>query len=37
VIEADKGVVYDRVLQVLDRLKLAGTDKVGLLVKPAGQ
>ena len=37
VIEADKGVVYDRVLDVLDRLKLAGTDKVGLLVKPAGQ
>ena len=35
VIEADKGVVYDRVVAVLDALQRGGAQKVGLLVQPA--
>ena len=35
VIEADKGVRYDEVVRVLDRLSTAGAQKVGLMVKPA--
>ena len=35
VIEADKDVKYDRVMQVMSELQLRGVQKVGLLVKPA--
>ncbi len=34
VIEADKGVLYDDVVTILDVLKQNGADKVGLLVQP---
>ena len=35
VIAADKGVVYEKVLDVMDALKVAGVARVGLAVKPA--
>ena len=35
VIAADKGVVYDEVIGVMDLLKQNNIDKVGLLLKPA--
>ncbi len=34
VIDADKGVEYEKVVAVLDRLQRMGTRKVGLLVRP---
>lgn len=34
VIAADKGVVYDKVLEVMDALKTAGVSRVGLAVAP---
>ena len=35
VISADKGVRYERVMQVMDALQSLGVAHVGLLVKPA--
>ncbi len=35
VIEADKGVQYEKVVEVLDALQQGGAKQVGLLVKPA--
>ena len=35
VIAADKSVIYDDVMQVMDQLKQHKVDKVGLLLKPA--
>jgi len=35
VISADKGVRYEKVMQVMDTLKTLGVARVGLLVKPA--
>ena len=37
VIEADKDVKYDRVMQVMSELQVRGVQKVGLLVKPAAK
>lgn len=37
VIEADKDVVYERVMQVMSELKKQGVQKVGLLVRQATQ
>ncbi len=34
VIAADKGVIYDKVLEVMDALKTAGVQRVGLSVAP---
>ena len=36
VIAADKDVIYDEVMGVMDLLKQNKVDKVGLLLKPAG-
>lgn len=35
VISADKGVRYEKVMQVMDTLRTLGVARVGLLVKPA--
>jgi biopolymer transport protein TolR len=35
VISADKGVRYEKVMQVMDTLQTLGVGRVGLLVKPA--
>jgi biopolymer transport protein TolR len=37
VIAADGGARYEDVMKVLDRLQLAGVQKVGLLARPAGK
>ena len=36
VIAADKNVKYDEVISIMDRLKQGKVEKVGLLLKPAG-
>jgi biopolymer transport protein TolR len=37
VIAADGGARYEDVMKVLDRMQLAGVQRVGLLARPAGK
>jgi biopolymer transport protein ExbD len=36
IIQADQRVLYDRIVQVMDAVKLAGLDKIALATEPGG-